>query len=559
MFTPQKLEQIPIELSKLFSNLELAIMSDIVRRVKETNEITRTADIQIRQLYQLGLSSKRSIKKYIQKTLELSNKQINQIYKNAIKSGYAEDEELYKATGKHFIKFEDNKPLQQMISGIKEQTNEKLYNITQSTGFIKEQDGKRIFTPLTEYYQDTLDNTISGILSGAFDYNTALRNVINEMTKSGLRTVDYASGRSYRIESAARTALMTGVNQVAAKISEMNAEQLETNHFEVSAHGTARPSHQKWQGNVYTMKELIEVCGYGEVDGLCGANCRHHFWPFIPGISTRNYTDEELKKWAKEENTPKKYGDKEYTAYEATQEQRKMERMMRKLKQDIKLLKAGDGSDEDIGNAEIKYRSLSEEYVKFSRAMGLSQQRERIFNIDSLKIKSESSIKGLGAKDDNAEVPQHGPPKLLEVINYNNEKQIEETISKYEDIIRNDVIENAIVILKTGEVYRCYGDEEHVWPNKDLEGLLEDAYITHNHPKDVTEYSFSSDDIALFFDEKLKVLRGVDEKYTYELNRNFEEKEDEYLERIFENALHAIVLRKAQLLKFGYKRWKNNE
>ena len=265
-------------------------------------------------------------------------------------------------------------------------------------------------------------------------------------------------------------------------------------------------------------------------------------------VNREKFSDSSFKD-SKEENAPKKYGDKEYTAYEATQQQRKMERTMRKLKQDIKLLKEGDGSDEDIGNTETKYRTLSEEYVKFSKAMGLPQQRERIFNINSLKIKPESSIKGLGAKGDNAEVPPHDSPKLLEAIDYNNEKQIEETISKYEDIIRNDVVENAIVILKTGEVYRCYGDEEHVWPNKDLEGLLEDAYITHNHPKAVTEYSFSSDDIALFFDEK----------YIYELNRNFEEKEDEYLEKIFENALHAIVLRKAQLLKFGYERWKNNE
>lgn len=554
MFTPQKLEQIPIELSKLFSNLELAIMMDAVRRIKETTQITRTADYQINRLYHLGLS-KRAIKKYIKETLDFSDKEISRIYKGAIKEGYVEDEELYKAAGKHFIKFEDNKPLQQIIAGVKEQTNEKLYNITQSTGFIKEQNGKRIFTPLTEYYQDTLDNTISGILSGAFDYNTALRNTINEMTKSGLRTVDYASGKSYRIESAARTALMTGVNQVAAKISEMNAKQLETDHFEVSAHGTARPSHQKWQGKVYTMQELIDVCGYGEVDGLCGANCRHHFWPFIIGVSVRSYTDKELEAWAKEENTPKKYGEKEYTAYEATQQQRRMECTMRKLKQDIKLLKEGEGSEEDIENAEIKYRIISEEYVKFSKTMGLTQQRERIFNPESLKIKVESSIKRLGAREDSIEVPQHASPKLLEVIDYDNKSQIEDTINKYEDIIRDDLIENAIVILKNGEVYRCYGDKGHVWPNEDLNGLLEDAYITHNHPIDVTEYSFSSDDISLFLDEKLKLLRGVDEKYTYELSRDTTDIDVEELANE-DGYRHSRNIRLAKQLNFGYKRWK---
>ena len=394
-------------------------------------------------------------------------------------------------------------------------------------------------------------------MNGTFDYNTAIHNAVYEMTKSGLRTVDYASGRSFRIESAARTALMTGVNQVAAKISDMNAEKLDTEDFEVSAHGTARPSHQKWQGKVYSKQELIDICGLGEVDGLCGANCRHHYWPFIKGISVRAYTDEELQEWADKENTPKKYGDKEYTAYEATQEQRRLERLMRKERQDIRLLKEGNANEIDIAAAEAKYRITSDEYVKFSKAMELPQQRERIFDADSLKIKSDSSIKGLSANDSDMEVPQHESPRILEKIDYNDKKQVDDTIKKYEDIIRNDKIENAIVILNTGEVYQCFGNETNVWPNVDLEGRLKDAYITHNHPDEETEYTFSVFDVNMFLDEKLQVLRGVDHKYTYELTKDFEETSEEDLEMNFENAQHVVISRKAKLLKIGYKRWKN--
>lgn len=386
MFTPQELERMPIELEKLFSQLEIDIMMDIIRRMKlNNNEITRAADWQLYRLNQLG-QSKRSIKKYLEKSLELSEKEINDIYKNAIKSGYAEDEELYKVTGKPFIKFEDNKELQQLISAIKEQTNEQLYNITQSTGFIKNVNGQNVFTPLTEYYQQTLDNAVNGILNGVFDYNTVIKETVQEMTKSGLRSIDYASGRSYRIDSAVRTALMTGVNQVASKISDSNAKELDTEYFEVSAHGTARPSHQEWQGRVYTKDELVSVCGLGKVDGLCGANCRHSYYPFIPGISERNYTDKELEEWAKEENTSKKYGDKEYTSYEASQEQRRLERLMRKQRQDIKLLKEAEVSDEDITIAQARYRITSDEYAKFSKAMGLPPQRARVYQ-DGLKGK----------------------------------------------------------------------------------------------------------------------------------------------------------------------------
>lgn len=379
MFTPQELERMPIELEKLFIQLEMDIMMDIVRRMKlNNNEITRSADWQINRIYKLG-QSKKSIKRFLREVLGLSRKEINKIYKDTIKSGYAEDASLYRWLGKKQIRYEDNEELQQLISGIKEQTNEQLYNITQSTGFIKNVNGRNVFTPLTEYYQQTLDNAVNGVLNGAFDYNTAIKKTVQEMTKSGLRSIDYASGRSYRIDSAVRTALMTGVNQVASKISDSNAKELDTEYFEVSAHGTARPSHQEWQGRVYTKDELVSVCGLGKVDGLCGANCRHSYYPFIPGISERNYTDKELEEWAKEENTPRKYGGKEYTTYEASQEQRRFERLMRKQRQDIKLLKEAEVSDEDITIAQARYRITSDEYAKFSKAMNLPEQRARVY------------------------------------------------------------------------------------------------------------------------------------------------------------------------------------
>ena len=127
------------------------------------------------------------------------------------------------------------------------------------------------------------------------------------MTNSGLRTVDYASGHSNRVTAAARRAVSTGLNQVVGKINEENAEKLGTNYFEVSWHSGARPSHQVWQGRVYSKEELESVCGLGTVTGLCGANCYHSYSPFTPGITPRTYTDEQLDKMNAEENKPVEY------------------------------------------------------------------------------------------------------------------------------------------------------------------------------------------------------------------------------------------------------------
>lgn len=378
MFTPGELERMPKALEKLYSELEWRIMQDIIRRLKINGEITRSADWQLYRYYELG-ESKKVIKQAVKDALDLSDHEVNRLYSDAIASGYARDKALYMAAGKEFVPYAENFVLQQMVSAIKEQTLGELKNITQSLGFAKNVNGKLQFTELAGFYQKTLDAAMLDITSGAFDYNTVLRRTIEAMTNSGLRTVDYASGWSNRVEVAARRALMTGITQIAGKINEQNAEELGTEHFEISWHADARPTHQVWQGRVYSKEELKTVCGLGTGDGLAGWNCRHSYFPFIPGISVRAYTDEELDRLNAKENLPKEWNGKQYTSYEASQKQRRMETTMRAQRQKIKLLKEGGASKEELMAAKSRYRKTMNDYVEFSEAMGIPQQRERLY------------------------------------------------------------------------------------------------------------------------------------------------------------------------------------
>ena len=84
--------------------------------------------------------------------------------------------------------------------------------------------GKRVFTPFAEYYQKYVDTAIQDVVTGGTDYNSAIRKVVTQMTNSGLRVVDYASGMTNRADVAARRAVITGVNQITAQVSEHNAE-----------------------------------------------------------------------------------------------------------------------------------------------------------------------------------------------------------------------------------------------------------------------------------------------------------------------------------------------
>lgn len=379
MFTPTEIEALPSAMEQLYRSLQLNIMSDLTERLKANGEeITSAADWQINRLYELGVS-KNEIDSLIQSTLNVSDDEIDRIYDEVVKSGYARNEELYTSKGKEYIPYAENKQLQQLVKAVKNQTKSEYRNITGSLGFaVRNADNTLSFTPLADFYQRTLDNGLMQIASGAFDYNTVLKRVVKTMTDSGLRTVDYASGWSNRVDVAARRALMTGFNQVVAKVNEDNAEQLGTEYFEVSYHRGARPTHQVWQGRVYSKKELETVCGLGTVTGLCGANCYHSYSPFIKGIDTPTYSEEELDRMNEEENTPKEYNGKTYTAYEAQQRQRQLETAMRADRQKIELLTQGGADDDTITGAKAKYFQRQDEYVKFSKAMGLPQQWERL-------------------------------------------------------------------------------------------------------------------------------------------------------------------------------------
>ncbi|WP_321015382.1 phage minor capsid protein [Hungatella effluvii] len=385
--TPDELEKLPKPLERTMTALELSIMAEIVERIKEAAQITPVTDWLITRLIAIG-NSKNVIKKMIGEAIKTAEMQIDEIYKQAARSDYIRNREIYETAGKEYVPYEDNDWLQQAVEAARRQTKDSLRpmeNITQTTGFnVPMGTGKKVFTPLSEYLERSLDKAMLGITTGAKTYSQAIGDVIDEMTASGIRTVDYASGKSDRIEVAARRAVMTGVAQMTKQVSDKNAEELGTDHWEVDWHmgarntGTGYLNHQSWQGKVYSSEEMRTICGEGEMLGFAGINCYHIKFPFLPGISKRKYTDEWLAEQNRRENVKKSFRGREYDTYAALQYQRRLERTIRKQKQDIKLLKEAGVGQEDITMAKSRLRLTDKIYTDFSKQMKLPEQRERL-------------------------------------------------------------------------------------------------------------------------------------------------------------------------------------
>ena len=376
--TPDQKGSLPLQVEKLFYELQDRIFSDVVRRIKKTGEITSTADYQINKLMILGNSTE-IIEQEIKRLTGKTDPEMWELYDKVSNWEYVRYEDAYQQINGRFTPLEENEQVQQWSQAIISQTNGEIRNITQSLGMTVDMGhGRKAFTPLSEYYQKYLDRACMDIVTGAFDYNTVLRRVVKEMTASGLKTIDYASGYSCRAPVAARRAIMTGVSQLSARINEMVAKDLKTDTFEVTWHAGHRPSHW-WGGNVYTKQELQDICHLGDVDGLCGANCRHSYLAFVPGYSVRTYSSEQLRELEAKEKETRTWNGKQYNVYEATQKQRQMETKMRSQRANIKQLKQGGASQDDIIAAQSRYLNTLHQYRGFSSKMELKEQMERVY------------------------------------------------------------------------------------------------------------------------------------------------------------------------------------
>lgn len=382
-FQPEILDALPEELTELYRGLEDTLLMEICSRLKAADELNEVTVQYIKALRAHGINLK-EIEKAIRKTTGISEQKLKKLLDDVVARNQAYYTELITLAD---VTRPDVLVDAAAIAAIYAQTKQECRNIARSMGFLV--DAGRTMLPPAKAYQWCCDSALMQVQSGATSYNQAISSAVKQLAESGLKTVDYESGRIDQADVAVRRAVMTGVSQLCAKYTEQSAEYLNTPYFEVSAHAGARDkpgaspwsSHKAWQGKVYSTHvndiypSIYDVCGLGEVDGLEGANCRHRRFPWVEGVSERTYTDEQLAHI--DDGLGCTFDGKTYTAYEATQMQRRIERTIRKQKR-LKNAYSVAGLEEDATAANIKLRRLNAKYKEFSKAAGLSEQPERL-------------------------------------------------------------------------------------------------------------------------------------------------------------------------------------
>lgn len=145
------------------------------------------------------------------------------------------------------------------------------------------------------------------------------------------------------------------------------------------------------------------------------------------------------------------------------------------------------------------------------------------------EVAAPKKPRGLAAGNIDTTTTEGSPPKLIGKLESVTEAAIQKTLEHYEKQIIKATVEHAVIITAIGEIYHCNGDIHEI-PFEYFTRLadkLVGAHVTHNHPPgaEENENTFSDDDFKRFVSFKMARLRGIDEKFIYELNLNEQDNE----------------------------------
>ena len=369
MLTADQIDALRDAAEQIAEPISAFLLQDIARRVSEAGQLTSTAAYQVWRAQQLGMSQ-REIKEKLKKLLNVSNSEIEQLLTQSAEVGYNFD--LKNLPTAAAIPFEENAVLQQTVSAAVKLAQDDFTNLTQTLGMV---DPYGNIQPLRSAYQQCMDFAFEQVFTGAADYNTAIRQATKNLADRGVRVIDYESGVHTSLEAAVRRNIMGGLGLMQEQISQQNHDELGADGWEISAHTACAPDHEPIQGRQYSDAEYTAL-NNSLVRRIETLNCGHKAFPIILGVSEPQYTPEELEEMRRQNAEGVTFEGRHYSMYEATQQQRKIERTIRKQKNRI-LVDESTGDKDKLLTDQIRLRRLNEEYKRFSNAAGLRTQHER--------------------------------------------------------------------------------------------------------------------------------------------------------------------------------------
>lgn len=353
--TPEELEFLPYELSRIFADMEKEILDVIANDYKFIMYYDTPRDYYTRIAERVGIS-KTDIKKAINKAKLKADKQYQHFFDEQAESILRRQKSIYDYKGFQVPTYK-SKNISRIVDNTMKISRGDLENFTNTMGI-----GKLNINNLTDVYKTSLNKAFIEVNTGFKTADAVLRETVKNLAKQGVTTINYNTGVARSVESAVRNSVRTSLQQLTNSISNETATRLGADGMETTAHAGARPSHTEWQGQQFAMKEYK-----GSIEPqLNEYGCRHSAYPIFIGISKPMYSKQDLNTIKKADNTIYNFRGKDYTRYKATQNLRQLEREVRKCKKEINALKAIKLDSTDV---KILQKQLMKEYKTLANQM----------------------------------------------------------------------------------------------------------------------------------------------------------------------------------------------
>lgn len=258
----------------LYQQLEDEVIGDIARRVKKAGRYTETAELMAKSMVEQGFSAdkiraevmkvlradkdyqmavaentkayKQEVQDIIDKTVAKAKVLGDELVAEAGNMAWNNDLSMWEKHGEDLTK---PNSVDNFIKASSAQTVGALKNLTKTMGFKNTAFGN---TGVMNMYQREMDLALIKVTTGAFSYDQAVNDCVHRLAQSGVRSIDYANGRSYQLDTAVRMSIRTGMSQLSGKITEENLKKSGHDLVITTQHMGSRPEHAVWQNKVFS-------------------------------------------------------------------------------------------------------------------------------------------------------------------------------------------------------------------------------------------------------------------------------------------------------------------
>lgn len=393
-------ETIELLVERFASRINKANEFFLIKIGESIKKIRGLTPTQAHQLIQI-LKYNGNYEEIVNEILRLTNlniQDIDAIFNEMAKKDYMFAEQFYKYRGIDFVPYSQNKALLRQVNALASITKQEMKNYARATNLgysIKDLQGNIRFVGLRETYNRVLDEAALNVGTGVDTFDNAMSKIMKDVGGNGLKTVDYASGRSIRLDSAARMHLKGALRTLHNEIQKQVGEEFGSDGYEISVHSNPAVDHEKTQGRQFSIEEYKKLNDGLEAKDYTGKtftldhdhkngfrpistmNCYHYVFSIVLGVNKPEYNEEQLQKIIDDNEKGAVIDGKHYTNYEITQLQRSFERRIREQK-DIQILAKASGNKELIKESQDRITKLTNKYKEISKISGLPTRMDRL-------------------------------------------------------------------------------------------------------------------------------------------------------------------------------------